>query len=95
MYRSGNPLFRSHKLLGITSFGVEIHAQTSGFHSQKSDSNHYFGVDSTFLEWIFTPLHEESNNFHLKESGRCLRQTKKIKENLVFISETFTISFSS
>ena len=33
-------------ILGITSFGVEIH-------SQKSDSNHYFGVDSTIIwEWI-------------------------------------------
>ena len=36
-------------ILGITSFGVEIHAQNSGIHSQKSDSNHYFGVDSTIL----------------------------------------------
>ena len=36
-------------ILGITSFGVEIHAQISGIHSQKSDSNHYFGVDSTIL----------------------------------------------
>ena len=36
--------------------GVEIHAQNSGIHSQKSDSNHYFhdfGVDSTIIcEWI-------------------------------------------
>ena len=32
-------------ILGIASFGVEIHAQNSGIHSQKSDSNHYFGVD--------------------------------------------------
>ena len=29
-------------ILGITSFGVEIHAQYSGIHSQMSDSNHYF-----------------------------------------------------
>ena len=34
-------------ILGITSFGVEIHTQNSGIHSQKSDSNHYFGLDST------------------------------------------------
>ena len=33
-------------ILGITSFGVEIH-------SQKSDSNHYFGVDSTILRVDF------------------------------------------
>ena len=29
-------------------FGVEIHAQNSGIHSQKNDSNHCFGVDSTY-----------------------------------------------
>ena len=42
-------------ILGITSFGVEIHrdAQNSGIHSQKSDSNHYFGVDSTILRVDF------------------------------------------
>ena len=34
-------------ILGIIRFGVEIHAQNSDIHSQKSDSNHYFGVDST------------------------------------------------
>ena len=40
------PSFKRH-------FGVEIHAQNSGIHSQKSDSNHYFGVDSTIIwEWI-------------------------------------------
>ena len=37
-------------MLGIPSFGVEIHAQSSGIHSQKSDLNHYFGVDSTIFE---------------------------------------------
>ena len=26
-----------------------IHSQNSGIHSQKSDSNHYFGVDSTII----------------------------------------------
>ena len=40
-------------ILGITSFGVDIHAQNSGIHSQKSDSNHYFGVDSTILRVDF------------------------------------------
>ena len=45
--------FRSHKLLGIISFGVEINAQNSEIHSQKSDSNHYFGVDSTTLRVDF------------------------------------------
>ena len=40
-------------VLGITSFGVEIHAQNSGIHSQKSDLNHYFGVDSTILRVDF------------------------------------------
>ena len=40
-------------ILGITSLGVEIHAQNSGIHSQKSDSNHYFGVDSTILRVDF------------------------------------------
>ena len=46
--------FRSH--IRITSFGVEIHAQTSGIHFQKSDSIHYFhdfGVDSTMLRVNF------------------------------------------
>ena len=43
---------------GIISFGVEIHAQNSGIHSQKSDSNHYFGVDSTIFESGF-PLQNE------------------------------------
>ena len=34
-------------------FGVEIQAQNSGIQSQKSDSNHYFGVDSAIIwEWI-------------------------------------------
>ena len=40
-------------ILGITSFGVEIHAQNIGIHSQKSDPNHYFGVDSTILRVDF------------------------------------------
>ena len=40
-------------MIGIISFGVEIHAQNSGIHSQKSDSNHYFGVDSTILRVDF------------------------------------------
>ena len=32
---------------------MESHAQNSGIYSQKSDSNHYFGVDSTIIwEWI-------------------------------------------
>ena len=43
--------FRSH--IRITPFGVEIHAQNSGIHSQKSDLNHYFGVDSTILRVDF------------------------------------------
>ena len=49
MCRSGNSLFIG-VVLGITSFGVEIHPQNSGIHSQ-SDSNH------TTLEWI--PLQNE------------------------------------
>ena len=40
-------------ILGITSFGVDIYAQNSGIHSQKSDSDHYFGVDSTILRVDF------------------------------------------
>ena len=32
---------------------MEIHAQNSGIHSQKSDSNHYVGVDSTILRVDF------------------------------------------
>ena len=40
-------------ILGSLCFGVEIHAQNSGIHSQKSDSNHYFGVDSTILSVDF------------------------------------------
>ena len=40
-------------ILGITSFGVEIHIQNSGIYSQKSDSNHYFGLDSTILRVNF------------------------------------------
>ena len=39
--------------VGITSFGVEIYAQNSAIHSQKSDSNHYFEVDSTTLRVDF------------------------------------------
>ena len=39
--------------MGSLRFGVEIHAQNSGIHSQKSVSNHYFGVESTMIwEWI-------------------------------------------
>ena len=40
-------------ILGITLFGVEIHTQNSGIHSKKSDSSHYFGVDSTILRVDF------------------------------------------
>ena len=40
-------------ILGITSFGVDIYAKNSGIHSQKSDSDHYFGVDSTILRVDF------------------------------------------
>ena len=40
-------------ILGSIRFGVAIHSQNSGIRSQKSDSNHYFGVDSTIIwEWI-------------------------------------------
>ena len=49
--------FRSH--IGITSFGVEIHSQNSGIQSQKSDSNHYFGVD-----FHSTALREYQDNDH-------------------------------
>ena len=36
----------------ITSFFLE-EIQNSGIHSQKGNSNHYFGVNSTLiLEWI-------------------------------------------
>ena len=39
-------------LLGSLHFGMEIHSQNSGIHSQKSNSNHYFNVKSTIkLEW--------------------------------------------
>ena len=34
-------------------FLVEIHAQSSGIDSQKSDSNHYFGVDPAILSVDF------------------------------------------
>ena len=34
---------------------MKIHSQNSGIHSQKGDSNHYFGMDSTLWEWISTP----------------------------------------
>ena len=50
---------------------MEIHAQNSGIHSQKSDSNHYFGVDSTILREDFhsTALREyrekDKSNFYL------------------------------
>ena len=44
---------RNHILLGITSFWSGNPRSNSGIHSQKSDSNHYFGVDSTIIwEWI-------------------------------------------
>ena len=55
----------SNSVLGITSFGVEIHAQNSGIHaqnsgihSQKSDSNHYSGVDSTIFRVDFHSQNE-------------------------------------
>ena len=44
--------FRSH-IRGSLCFGVEIHAQNSGIHSQKGDSDRYFGVDSTILSVDF------------------------------------------
>ena len=48
-------------ILGITSFGVEIHAQNSGIHSQKSDSNQYIGVDSTILRVDFHSKRSDPN----------------------------------
>ena len=53
MYRRGNQSVRSH----IDHFVLEWttwHAQNSGIHSQKSDSNYYFpgaSLTRVFLEW--------------------------------------------
>ena len=37
-------------------FGVEIHADNSGMHFQKSNQNHCFGVDPTMGAFIITLL---------------------------------------
>ena len=54
-------------ILRITSFEMEIHTQNSGIHSQKSDSNHYFGVDSTILRKDFHSKTKWYLIWHLKE----------------------------
>ena len=58
--------FRSH-IRGSLRFGVEIHAHNSRIHSQKSASNHCFGVDSTILAWNSTSKTKWSLIWLLKE----------------------------
>ena len=45
-----------------------MHAQNSGIHSQKSDSNHYFGVDSTII-WEWIQLQMKWSLYDSKKSG--------------------------
>ena len=60
--------------------GIEIHTQNGGTYFQKSDSNHYFGVDSTInLEWIqlqndvipnMTPKRVDSTALHYESTEK-------------------------
>ena len=75
--------FKSHYYSGVLRFGVEIHARNSAFHFQKSDSNRFFGVDSTILsvdfhsktKWslIMTPKRVDFHSTALRELLRTAR----------------------